>query len=494
MTFLGLEKPVEYQRQQIFDPTTANMVLQAGRDYINAVYNDYRQGLADLKEWNEKFGDFISPIQKDMEWYDKNVTGKVRNFINNAYAQGIDPLRSAEGRAAVSQLIYSMPTGDIAKVRQSAEAAKEYIKNRGALEVAGKWDPDFERFANQGNMLEDWDTINGGSVWNRTSPAELKTLKELTEPWYNNRTAHILDKAGVESFGMQYDPRYTYTGFTEQDLLDIAAGQTPGWNGSIYSRYYRDLAKRNVQALKNLTGDGSPVTDKEIEQQLQRDVAIANREYKIAPQREADQFALDDYRTRNDMRVASYKKSLEGPDEIEQFRNVFREAEAYANDIFSKLDPSYFNKRVRNNKYNIGISGIHARYQPGEQYDEWVDPMIQSNRYIDKNKDTGETWEIFKFRGKDIEKPNSVYVKADNGEMHALSWKNGIKPNESEYEFEPEGNMVSVYDGNHYRYFIAGTLKSSNKEGFQFNHGGRVWIEAKEGMRRSMGRNKKNKS
>jgi len=59
----------------------------------------------------------MSPIAKDMDWYNQNVTGKVRDTINNLYANGIDPLRSAEGRAAVAQLIYSMPTGDIAKLK-----------------------------------------------------------------------------------------------------------------------------------------------------------------------------------------------------------------------------------------------------------------------------------------------------------------------------------------------------------------------------------------
>jgi hypothetical protein len=37
-----------------------------------------------------------------MDWYNENVTGKVRDTINNLYANGIDPLRSAEGRAAIS--------------------------------------------------------------------------------------------------------------------------------------------------------------------------------------------------------------------------------------------------------------------------------------------------------------------------------------------------------------------------------------------------------
>jgi hypothetical protein len=59
----------------------------------------------------------MSPIQKDMEWYQKNVTGKAADVINWLYANGVDPLRSAEGRAVVSQLVRSMPVGDIAKVR-----------------------------------------------------------------------------------------------------------------------------------------------------------------------------------------------------------------------------------------------------------------------------------------------------------------------------------------------------------------------------------------
>lgn len=302
MTFLGLERPVEWAAQQTFNPAAASMVLSAQQNYANAVYNAYQDAKQDMKDFAKEYGDFMSPIQKDMEWYDKNVTGRVRDVINNMYANGIDPLRSAEGRAAVAQLIYSMPTGDIAKVRQSAEAAKEYIKNRGILEAAGKWDPDFERFANNGQMLEDWDTIGGDRVWNRTSPAELKTLKELTEPWYNQRTAHTLDKAGVESFGIQYDPRYDYAGFTNKDLLDIASGQTPGWNGSIYADYYRNIAKRQLQAA----GVDNP-TQNQIEAMLQRNVAIANKEYLINPTRSVNALYLQDLKNRQARAIASLR-------------------------------------------------------------------------------------------------------------------------------------------------------------------------------------------
>jgi hypothetical protein len=62
----------------------------------------YEKGQQQLKDFYKEYGDFISPIQKEMDWYNQNVTGRVRDTINNLYASGIDPLRSAEGRAAIS--------------------------------------------------------------------------------------------------------------------------------------------------------------------------------------------------------------------------------------------------------------------------------------------------------------------------------------------------------------------------------------------------------
>ena len=84
---------------------------------INAAKDMYDRGQKEIKDFYEKYGDFVSPIQKDMDWYAQNVTGKASDFINQLYANGVDPLRSAEGRALVAQLVRSMPIGDIAKVR-----------------------------------------------------------------------------------------------------------------------------------------------------------------------------------------------------------------------------------------------------------------------------------------------------------------------------------------------------------------------------------------
>ena len=184
MTFLGLERPVEQGREQVFDPVTAQMVLNANRDYINAVYNEYQQAKQDMKDFNKEYGDFLSPITADMDWYAKNVTGAVRNKINDLYARGIDPLRSSEGRAAISMFLNSIDTAGIAKVRQSAEAAKEYLKNYGELNAAGLLNEDAEKYF--GRDLSNWNTLGGSGIWRYTSPIHNKTMDDLIEPMIKN--------------------------------------------------------------------------------------------------------------------------------------------------------------------------------------------------------------------------------------------------------------------------------------------------------------------
>ena len=143
--------------KDLYDSQVMAMSIAAAKDM-------YEKGQKRLEDFNTKYGDFMSPIQKDMEWYDKNVTGKVRDTINNLYANGIDPLRSAEGRAAVAQLIYSMPTGDIAKVKQSAEDAKQYLKAKATLQSKGLWNPEYENMILGGKSLENWGTVEEAKV------------------------------------------------------------------------------------------------------------------------------------------------------------------------------------------------------------------------------------------------------------------------------------------------------------------------------------------
>lgn len=152
---------------------------------INAAKDMYEKGQKQMEDFYTKYGDFISPIQKDMDWYNKNVTGKAQSLINYLYQNGVDPLRSAEGRAAISQLIYSMPVGDIAKLKQSAETAKEYLKS-----FDDDTNPELEKFL--GRDLSNWSTMDNG-VWTASNTAKYQDL--------NSWTHHLFD-----DMELSYDP------------------------------------------------------------------------------------------------------------------------------------------------------------------------------------------------------------------------------------------------------------------------------------------------
>ena len=194
MTFLGLEKPQIYTPTQIFDPVAANMEAQARDKYINALYNDYMQGVQDMKDFYKDFGSFLSPIQKDMDWYANNVTGVIQDYVNEMYAKGSDPLRTAEGRAGISRLIAGMPYGNIAKLRQSAETAKKYLDSFDEFT-----NPELEKAL--GRDLSAWSTVDDG-LWNVKERTKFQDLNQWTH--------HLFD-----DMELSFDPEETkkYPGY-----------------------------------------------------------------------------------------------------------------------------------------------------------------------------------------------------------------------------------------------------------------------------------------
>lgn len=490
MTFLGLEQPVAYGREQVFDPTTAQMVLNANRDYINAVYRDYQQAMADMKEFNEKYGDFTSPIQADMDWYYNNVTGRVKNFINDLYARGVDPLRSQEGRAAIARELATMPTKGIAQVRQSAETAKEYVKTMGALMAQGKYNADLERMA--GRDLSTWNTmgdpengISASGVWGASSPTEYKDLNEFT--------GHIFDKMQDEYIGTEGG--YDYLGVSRDRRAGALTSQIGGIMNSDLGRFHYAQSKAALESRL-----GRPVSDAEAMEAFKNDILTSTTEYERRNRTENKEYARQrDYYYDNKLDAAKkardyYYESVKPFDLddngklddnekelIKQYKtaavtgggkkedktpNIFRESEAYAKYIFENKPEGYKN-----------IAGLHVPYEPGEQYFQKIDPVIQSDSYISKDKDTGETWEVFKFRKQDILKKGSMYNMWEDGSMHPLSWTDG-PVDATEFEFTPEGNMRSVYDGTSYKHYISGWMKGN--DGTSVFGGRRVWIQVKE--------------
>ena len=65
MIYAG-ELGIQYPVKDLYDKTLMQMSIAAAKDM-------YEKGQKRLEDFNAKYGDFMSPIAKDMEWYDKNV-------------------------------------------------------------------------------------------------------------------------------------------------------------------------------------------------------------------------------------------------------------------------------------------------------------------------------------------------------------------------------------------------------------------------------------
>lgn len=307
---------------------------------INAARDMYEKGQQQVKDFQRDYGDFYSPIQKDMDWYNKNVINGSKDVINSLYDKGIDPLRSAEGRAAISRFVNNIPTGDINKLKMGSKIAQEYLRNRAMLEAQNKYNDDFEKYVNGGKSIEDWDTLKDG-VWTRQSPSEFTTLKAATENWFNNRTPHALTKDDVVGFGMPYDKNYDYTGYTYKDLTNVASKNTPGWIGSPIANYYRHIAK---QQLLN-EGVKDP-TNAQVETRLQQNVADANKEWIVNPIKQVNEYAKMDKQFAQ--QASMQARGFQHDKEMEAIRNRNAKENMYLSWRYSNSTPDSKGRPVIN--------------------------------------------------------------------------------------------------------------------------------------------------
>lgn len=153
---------------------------------INAAKDKYDERKKDLKDFEDKYADFYSPIQGDMTEY-KNMMDNVRNVIDSAYERGIDVLRSPEGAAIIRQAQKMVDPNRVNFMKQRAENAAKWYANRDKLRAAGTYNEDF--INSIGGSPEDWKSDFIGTT-------EVSPYLD-----YEQKYGHLFDKMGFE-----YDP------------------------------------------------------------------------------------------------------------------------------------------------------------------------------------------------------------------------------------------------------------------------------------------------
>jgi hypothetical protein len=160
----------------------------------------------------------------------------VRDIVDTAYANGIDLARSPEGRMIIQKAINSIDPAVYNEMKENAKWGTLYKQAEMELKAKDKFSQDAEDFYRRSQGLpsfEEFSTIGDKgehNQWRSTSPIAFQTLAEATNSWYDKRTPYQLTaEQAKRELGSAYDPKMTYTGFLDEDLMNIAGQNTPGW-------------------------------------------------------------------------------------------------------------------------------------------------------------------------------------------------------------------------------------------------------------------------
>lgn len=206
---LGYEQPIDIPMMSMYDKDMMKM-------YLSALQKDYEQGIADQKEFINKYGDFISPIAGASEAYYNEGVGKVMNVYNQLQAQGIDPVRSVQGRAALSKAMNSINRAKMATIRESAKNREEYNKAVAQAKLAGKYDAELENLALRQAGIDPTQPWDHNRLWDRTSP---EYYTSFTDTWTPIMKA--VPKTSKETVDPKTGIKYYTEGVFEENLKPI---------------------------------------------------------------------------------------------------------------------------------------------------------------------------------------------------------------------------------------------------------------------------------
>ncbi len=192
--------------------------------YINSAKSEYERAYNEQKEFAKEFGDLYSPSASLNQAYYDQTRGRVQKAMDYLYQNGIDPIRSQEGRAYIQKVIRETPYQQLANWKSDAENMKLYNKSKAALMAEGKYDKDYDDYMleQQGlPSLEKFDPYSD-QRWTAMSPAEYKPLDALTKPYGDQIKPTLLSKDDVTGLGQTYDPNNDYLGISYNQINTAA--------------------------------------------------------------------------------------------------------------------------------------------------------------------------------------------------------------------------------------------------------------------------------
>lgn len=462
----------------ILDILDSGMMSQ----YISAAREQYNQAVQEQKDFAKEFGDLYSPSYNLNKIYYDKTKGRINKALDYLYSNGIDPIRSAEGRAYIAKVIRETPYADIAKWKTDAENMKTYQKAAAAMVADGKLTQDQLDWQMQKQGL-DYDKFDPyAQSWSQLAPTKMDTLEDLTKIPYSILKPSNLTQQQVESMGYKYDPLNDYTGITDQMIADTAGKSIPSVMSTSAGEYYYDKAKQQLQQA----GVYNP-TDDQIKQQLQNTVAqlwqgkktiawdpnkyaILNYQNQLADQLDAkksardlqNQKALLDYKYADDVRRVS--NNIGGRDSSGfNYKTIFDAArEQPYTPVSTSIDD------LRSNGVTLA--------DPSAQWNEYNQSQSQGS---DGNKRTQSTKQqiITVNDGKYIAR-SGAFTRLNNGISKSVNYGLYKKPGRKITATVTSG---PTYNKKLNKYYVKANVISVNNNQSAGTVGQSIWVEVKPG-------------
>ena len=224
----------------IIDLLDSNMMSQ----YISAAREQYNQAVQDQKEFAKEFGELYVPNANINKQFYEQTRGAVNKGLDYLYQNGIDPIRSAEGRAYIAKIIRERPYAEIANLKAQNQSMKTYQRYRAEAMRNGTYDPDFEKFVLGGKTLETWDPSTDG-MWTREAPSKYSSLKDWTSNLFDNMQLEYDDEATKKTGGM-----YQIYSKSDKKMKQILDSNMKDMAKSELGRYYLNMYGGDIEALK----------------------------------------------------------------------------------------------------------------------------------------------------------------------------------------------------------------------------------------------------
>lgn len=351
--YYGLEQPIEAPKVAIWD-------MQPMMQYISLLKDRYDKTQEKLDKFAEKWGDLVSPLAKDNEFIQKETMGRVLQKLNDLEASGTDPYRSSDGIGAINNLIRSINTDKLKRVKASIPIYESYM--REAAKLGNKYNEDLEalrpEFQAKGKRPSEWDSAVDGT-FPVYSPLSLESLTDVSQDIFRNLAPQQRIRGGADT---DYDRKrlgkdaqfYDIIGVAEDVANNAAEGTKKALDNTILGQFYRLQAQKKAQNIINMSNGVIPQENlpRLTETIYTQDIFKANAGH-LQPKDQLNEFAK--MRAQSNERIRVHRENARLSDQLARQREI---------DKLKITNPEYFdeNGKLKNPEDRITDSDTGQSY------------------------------------------------------------------------------------------------------------------------------------